>query len=287
MADGPPPKRLRRSPSRATKGPLAWPLGRHRRTGRAGSAVAAWCAVIKLVLAPVLIAQGVWTRRRVPVLPEAAGPRTGVVGRGAPLRLLIVGDSSAAGVGVAHQRQALAGHLSRALAAQARSRVHWQLVARSGITSAQALALVREAAPARADVAVAVLGVNDVVDQVSTRRAVQAREALADWLLSAVGARHVVFSPLPPIHQFPALPQPLRWVAGSDARRHDAAMARWAARRHDVSHAPMAVTLGRDVMAHDGFHPGEPVYRLCGQALAAHIAQHVWPRVQINKETAT
>ena len=201
--------------------------------------------MLKLALAPILIAQGLWTRARVPVLPEAAGPRKGVVGHGPSLRLLIVGDSSAAGVGVARQEQALAGHLSRELAAQAQARVQWQLVARSGITSAQ---------------------------------------ALADCLLSAVGARHVVFSPLPPIHQFPALPQPLRWVAGRDARRHDTAMALWAARRDDVSHAPMAVTLGRDVMAHDGFHPGEPVYRLCGQALAAHIAQHVWPRIQINKE---
>jgi len=242
---------------------------------------------IKLALAPLLVAQGVWTRRRVPVLPEASGPRAGTVGSGAPLRLLIIGDSSAAGVGVAHQEQALAGYLGRELAARAQARVHWQLVARSGITSAQALALLHEAAPARADVAVAVLGVNDVVDQVPTLRAVAAREALADWLLGTLGVRHVVFAPLPPIHQFPALPQPLRWVAGRDARRHDAAMALWAARRDDVSHAKMAVTLAPDVMAHDGFHPGEPVYRLCGQALATHIAQHVWPRIQINKETTT
>jgi lysophospholipase L1-like esterase len=233
------------------------------------------------------VAQGLWTRRRVPVLPEAAGPRKGMVGQGAQLRLLIVGDSSAAGVGVARQEQALAGYLSRELAAAACARVHWQLVARSGITSAQALLLARQAAPARADIAVAVLGVNDVVGQVSASRAVAAREALADWLLGTVGARHVVFSPLPPIHQFPALPQPLRWVAGRDARRHDAAMARWAAQRHDVSHAPMAVTLRPEVMAHDGFHPGEPVYRMCGRALAAHIAQQVWPRIQINKETTT
>jgi hypothetical protein len=26
-------------------------------------------------------------------------------------------------------------------------------------------------------------------------------------------------------------------------------------------------------MASDGFHPGEPVYRACGEALAAHVAQ--------------
>ena len=33
-------------------------------------------------------------------------------------------------------------------------------------------------------------------------------------------------------------------------------------------------------MAPDGFHPGEPVYRVCGEALARHIAGSVWPALQ-------
>ena len=61
----------------------------------------------KLLLSPVLVAQAVVTRGRMPRLPEAAGPRQGEVGSGPLLRLLIVGDSSAAGVGVAQQRDAL------------------------------------------------------------------------------------------------------------------------------------------------------------------------------------
>jgi hypothetical protein len=28
-------------------------------------------------------------------------------------------------------------------------------------------------------------------------------------------------------------------------------------------------------MASDGFHPGEPVYRACGEALGLHVARHV------------
>jgi hypothetical protein len=83
-----------------------------------------------------------------------------------------------------------------------------------------------------------------------------------------------VFAPLPPMHRFPLLPQPLRWVAGRDAARHDAAMAAWASMRADVSHVPIAIDLSPAAMAADGFHPGEPVYRCCGQALARHIALH-------------
>lgn len=234
----------------------------------------------KLLLSPVLVAQAVATRGRMPRLPEAAGPRQGEVGSGPLLRLLIVGDSSAAGVGVAQQRDALSGHLSRALAAQCGARVRWQLLARSGITSAQCLRMIEAAAPAPADVAVVVLGVNDVVEQIPSRRAVAAREAIANRLRNAHGAAHVVFAPLPPVRRFPGLPQPLRWVAGADADRHDQAVARWAAERDDVSHVPIDLPLHHGVMADDGFHPGKPVYRVCGVALAEHIATHVWPRLR-------
>jgi hypothetical protein len=52
-------------------------------------------------------------------------------------------------------------------------------------------------------------------------------------------------------------------------------MARWAATRSDVSHVPITIRLGADSMAADGFHPGEPVYRRCGEALALFIADQL------------
>jgi lysophospholipase L1-like esterase len=239
---------------------------------------------LKLFLSPLLVAQAVLTRARLPRLPEPEGERAGVTGQGRPLRLLICGDSSAAGVGVVTQRLALAPQLAERVAEQVPARVHWQLLARSGLTTAQTFDLLRERLPngstPAADIAIVVTGVNDVVDQISSRRAVAAREALANWLRNAQGVQHVVHAPLPPIHHFPGLPQPLRWVAGSDARRHNAALAEWASSRGDVSCVAMEVPLNRGVMAEDGFHPGEPVYRYCAGAIAGHIATQVWPTLQ-------
>jgi lysophospholipase L1-like esterase len=228
---------------------------------------------LKLALTPVLLAQALLARRRAPVLPEAAGPREGRFGEGeGALRLLIAGDSSAAGVGVAHQDNALTGHLTRSLHSRIARAFHWTLCARSGLTTRQVHELLRSQAPGAADIAVVATGVNDVIDQVPPWRAVEHRAALADWLLAERGVAHVLFAPLPPVHQFPLLPQPLRRMAGDDARRHDDAVARWAATRRDVSHVPIPLDLTPEVMASDGFHPGEPVYRICGEALAAHIA---------------
>ncbi|HEY6352992.1 MAG TPA: hypothetical protein VIY30_00755, partial [Burkholderiaceae bacterium] len=85
---------------------------------------------------------------------------------------------------------------------------------------------------------------------------------------------------------FPSLPQPLRWMAGADARRHNRALREWVAQRHaaagDVSTPQFdEVHLTDHNMASDGFHPGEPVYRAVAQALAAHIADTVWPRLHL------
>ncbi|MDE1948279.1 MAG: SGNH/GDSL hydrolase family protein, partial [Burkholderiales bacterium] len=174
---------------------------------------------LKLALAPLLVAQAPRTRARLPRLPEAAGERQGQVGQGPLLRLLVAGDSSAAGVGVALQREALALPLAAALAQECAATVQWRLVARSGVATAQLQGLLRAEGLAGFDLAVVVSGVNDVVDQVPARRALAARAELADWLRSALGVRHVAFAPLPPMGRFAGLPQPLRWVAGLDASR--------------------------------------------------------------------
>ena len=232
----------------------------------------------KLVLWPILMAQAVGTRKRAPALPEAAGPREGSMGQGpAALRVLIAGDSSAAGVGVAHQDHAFAGHFTRTLYRRSNRPLRWRLRARSGLTTQEVADMLHAEPPPAADVAIVLSGVNDVIELVTPRRAVAQREALVAWLLDTGAARQVVFAALPPINQFPLLPQPLRRVMGDDARRHDDALARWAATRACVFHVPVALQLAPAAMAADGFHPGEPVYRACGETLARFVAERILP----------
>lgn len=241
---------------------------------------------LKLALSPLLVAQALRTRARVPRLPEAAGAREGHtgLGHGPPLRLLVLGDSSAAGVGVKSQRDALADPLARELARRSARRVEWRLIARSGVTTAGAIELLEQVHEGLVppEVAVAVSGVNDVIDQVPSSRAVHHRERLTNLLRNRFGARHVVFCPLPPIERFPALPQPLRWAMGADAQRHNRALRDWvadrAARLGDVSLLPPeAIRLDDDAIAADGFHPGKLAYRAVVEALVEHIAAWAGP----------
>jgi lysophospholipase L1-like esterase len=219
----------------------------------------------KLVLGPVLIAQGMYVRAATPLLPEPAGERRGVSGAGPILRLLVLGDSAAAGVGVAHQTEALLGQLVATLAAS--FEVHWALIAKTGATSAKTLAHLDEAPTELFDVVVTSLGVNDVTSGRTCPQFLTDQAALLDQLQSKFGAGLVVVSGFPPVRFFPALPQPLRWYLGRECQRYDAALAEFVkSRRGCTYYAQPAETLterglsAKDVMASDGFHPGAPVY---------------------------
>ena len=99
----------------------------------------------RIALGPLLLAQGAWVRRVTPRLPEAAGPRSVCTGAGPALSLLVTGDSSAAGVGVDTQEEALAGQLAARLAAA--RRVRWTVLARTGLDTRELAALL-ESLPA-------------------------------------------------------------------------------------------------------------------------------------------
>ena len=233
---------------------------------------------LKLVLSPVLVAQAMSTRRRAVSLPEAEGPREGQLGSGPrAIRILIAGDSSAAGVGVANQDHAFAGHFTRTLHRRTGRPIRWRLRAKSGLTTKEVHELLMADPPPVADIALVLTGVNDVIDLIPAQKALAHRAALAEWLLRVGRVRYVVFSPLPPIDQFPLLPQPLRHVMAGDARKHDEAMAKWASGRHNVFHAPFELQLAPGAMARDGFHPAEPVYRGSGEALARFVIEKVLP----------
>lgn len=227
------------------------------------------------LLAPLLVMQGRRVRRETPRLPEADGPRQGgpvsAAHGAAPLRVLIAGDSSAAGVGAATQDDALAGRLSQALAERTGRPVRWQLIARTGLGARGLHALLAASTIEPFDVAVVVVGVNDVTAPVARRAWLRAVERLRALLHGARPAALVIASGLPPMHRFPALPQPLRAVLGGRARVFDEALARWAASAPGTMHVPIPDLDGPDLTATDGFHPGPAAYTLWAGELARAI----------------
>jgi lysophospholipase L1-like esterase len=220
-------------------------------------------------LGPLLLLQGLHVRRVTPRLPEPPGPRTGRAGQGAPLRLLVAGDSAAAGVGAASQHEAVTGRLVAELSA--RRALYWRLEARSGYTTAAAHAHLAALPEDRFDVVVLSLGVNDVTRGIGRARWLARQTALADLLQARFAPRAVLFTALPPMHLFPALPQPLRWYLGARAHDFNAALADW------LPHRPGCHLVAPDFqpdhahIASDGFHPGPAAYTAWATQVARDI----------------
>jgi len=222
-----------------------------------------------VALMPLLIAQAVYAKSRALALPEPPGDRTGVVGDGPPLRILILGDSSAAGVGVDAQEDALLGQVIRRLAG--RAEVTFELIAKTGAKTGQVLEWLDTLPRKQYDVVVTALGVNDVTKGVSLRRWLRQQDALMDRLATDFGARRVIVSGLPHISEFPLLPQPLRWVLGRQAARFDRNLETLVTSRADCIHIPADMTLDPSNMSRDGFHPGPPVYAAWADKVVAVI----------------
>jgi lysophospholipase L1-like esterase len=228
----------------------------------------------KLALGPVLLPQARWLKRTALRLPEAEGPRFGVEGEGAScLRLLVVGDSSAAGVGVADQAQALAMPLAALLAKRLGGSVSWQLAAQTGINTAQARDWIARLPLNPADVVVTALGVNDVSSQVSAARFVTETASLWSDLRKHTGARWAVMSGLPPMHMLSAVPNPLRWYLGRYASWLDIAVREWCEAQR-LGYLALQWASDPACLAEDGFHPGPALYPQWAERLADLVVAH-------------
>lgn len=233
----------------------------------------AWWAVA-LPLLPVLLPLALQTRRRALRLAGAAGPSEGLVGEAfpaEPLRLLLLGESTVAGVGASCLDFALAGQLASALAERLGRPVSWRALGENGITAEQAcqrwLPLV-QAQPA--ELVVLVFGVNDTTHFSSSRAWRSAFEQLIGHF-RAQGAQ-VVCTAVPPLQYFTALPWLLRQLLGWRARLLDSEL-RLLAQRLGAAYCPAAIAMRKDYLAIDGYHPSVLGYRVWGELLALWLSE--------------
>lgn len=224
-----------------------------------------------VLLAPLLLIQGILVRKRTPLLPEPAGTRKGEIGEGKSLRLLIVGDSSGAGVGVEHQKDALLGRLKEHLSGD--YKLIYQLIAKTGTTTQSTLDYLTQSSQklAQFDVVVISLGVNDITSGVALGKWLSYQHKLREYLTKQLGAQHIICSGMPPMDSFPALPQPLRWFLGLRAKEFDEHLQHAIAPFAHLHYIFLRVSDDPSLMASDGFHPGKGVYAMWAEAIAEKI----------------
>lgn len=213
-------------------------------------------------VAPVLYVQGKQLRRVTPILPNAALPWSGSLSGDDPLRLLVLGDSTAVGVGADTQDAALPGHLARELHGRWNRGVDWTAIGESGATSRDLIErFLPEALSRSYDFVFLTVGANDAL-------AIRPRGAFARdvrSILSSLRERNpdavLMMSSLPAFYRFELLPQPLKARLYSHSSSLESA-ARTVVAEFDnalMSAKPPPYTEG--FFASDLFHPSSQGYR--------------------------
>jgi lysophospholipase L1-like esterase len=191
------------------------------------------------------------------------------------LRLAVLGDSMAFGTGASRTSETLAPRLVAALAAagvQAESRVF----AVPGAISADLPAQVERAKRWRPDVAVIVVGANDLTRLVPPERAA-ASLAVAVRALRALGAR-VVLAPAPDLSVLPRVPATFRQIVriGSETLRRT--QVRVTRQEGGLVADPDGVTSAAfasdpALFSVDRFHPSGAGYAVIAAALAPVVVE--------------
>ncbi|MDG5802092.1 SGNH/GDSL hydrolase family protein [Streptomyces ossamyceticus] len=203
-----------------------------------------------------------------------------------PIRLVMLGDSTAAGQGVHRARQTPGALLASGLAAVAEHPVELRNVALPGAQSDdldRQVALVLED-PARVpDVCVIMIGANDVTHRMPPTRSVRHLSAAVRRLRTA-GAE-VVVGTCPDLGTIEPVQQPLRWLARRASRQLAAAQTIGV-----VEQGGRTVSLGdllgpefeanpRELFGPDNYHPSAEGYATAAMAVLPTMcaALNLWP----------
>lgn len=245
--------------------------------------VAATAGIAALALAAareVLRRQAAHARRQIGKPLGEQAPSADRVWRpgyeGAPIELLVLGDSIAAGLGAERRKDTLGARLARALARRRQRPVRLHTAAVVGSESA-ALAAQLDALPEdyHADVAVIVVGGNDVTHRIPISRSTAALEDAIERLRD--DGTEVVVGTCPDLGALRPVPQPLRSLGSRLSRQLAQAQTRaataagaWAVSlRHVVG--PFFISNPDEMFSLDRFHPSAVGYRRTADALLPSV----------------
>lgn len=157
--------------------------------------------------------------------------------------------------------------------ANARHRsVSWRALGQSGYDSNKILQLL---VPQLPDVTfnyiIVSVGVNDITGLTSIRNWRRNLAALLFKLRAHSPDALIAVAGMPPMHEFPLLPQPLRAAFGMRARVFDEVAKRVISEHNRSLHIPLDFEPDPSGFAPDGYHPSEESYVEFGRRLADRL----------------
>lgn len=211
---------------------------------------------------PVLLVQAKRLRRDTPILPDAAQPWTGDVSGDSPQTLLVIGDSTAAGVGAPTQDEALPGNLARALSVRTGRGIQWRALGENGATARDLVEkYLNEAIGTSYDFVFLTIGANDALAIRSRGAFTRDVRTILERLRAASPEATILVSSLPAFTRFELLPNPLRWNLYLHSMSLEDGARSVVAKLPGIHMSPPPPPYTDGFFATDLFHPSASGYR--------------------------
>jgi lysophospholipase L1-like esterase len=229
-----------------------------------------------LPLAPFLYLQGRYVRRKVGLLPDAAGGRDGKFGDGENfVKLLAIGESTVAGLGAKTHETALAGQFARVLSEKIGKSVRWHVIGKNGVTAKRALKELVPQIPAdeKFDYIIVGLGGNDVLKLSSPvtwrRNMIKILRVLREKHPESV----IFITNVAAIKLSPVLPEPIKFILSRLSRLHNENIKQFVREFDDVYYYEQPASVPPDFFA-DGIHPSEAGYKVWSEEIIKTMSRN-------------
>jgi lysophospholipase L1-like esterase len=222
--------------------------------------------LLAIVLALTLFIQAKYLIKHAIRLPEATGVRSSIANR--KPSLLHIGESTVAGVGVDSIEQGLTFSILRYLTKINSKELDWEILGKNGakVTDALALKTVIECP----DILILTFGVNDTKG--FTRKSEWIKNIILCVDRFSCSITKVYITGIPPMHKFPLLPNPLRYLLGMKAKLLDHSLKKVCKNKNWI-YIQSNFNIKPSPMAKDGFHPNSVGYKLWGEFIAKKILE--------------
>ncbi|PYS98339.1 MAG: hypothetical protein DMF63_16955 [Acidobacteria bacterium] len=226
-------------------------------------------AALILPVSPLLFLQGQYTRRKVGLLPDAAGGTSGIAGNGdVPAKLLAIGESTVAGLGARTHELALAGRFAEQLSGKIGRAVSWHVIGRNGVTAKRTIdELVPMIPDETFDYILVGLGGNDVMKLSSPRKWRRDMIRLLGILRERNPDAVIFITNCPMIKYSPALPHPIKFLLWELSKMHDANIREFTSEMDRVFYYHQPTGFRVDGFFADGIHPSEQGYADWSEAM--------------------
>ncbi len=241
--------------------------------------------IIILPFAPFLYLQGYYTRCKIGRLPDAGGETIGKFGTGeTSVKLLVLGESTAAGMGARTHETALAGQFARFLGEKIGQPVEWHVVGRSGITVRETIReLVPKIPDEKFDYVMLALCGNEVLKLRSPRTFRRDMKELLGLLQEKYGNATFFLTNAPAVRLSPVLPEPIKFILGHLSALHDANAREFTAEMPKVFYFHQPSSVPDDFFA-DGLHPSEKGYTAWSKSMIEFFTEKYQWQVEAESE---